>query len=153
MIQLIWLLLILAEVARNYYIIEIEKRNPDHDKFMVYRSLVGVLYWLLAAPLLSKLDAHWFGMELIRPDQWWPMPIMLGLTFHCIFNWVLNVARKRPYWYLGGKSKIDLWQREHGGAFAWFWWRLILMLGSISLFATGWSAVQEYPGLGANYFM
>jgi hypothetical protein len=143
MIQLIWLLLILAEVARNYYVINIQKRNPDHGLALAVRAVLGAVFWILS-PLISPA---------MRPDQWWALPIMMFFTFGVLFNLGLNIARKRPYWYLGGKSKIDLWQRDHGGAFAWFWWRLFLAMGSVSLFWRGLDALSQYPGPEANYFL
>jgi hypothetical protein len=142
MIQLIWLLLVLAEVARNYYVINIQGRNPNHGLALAVRVLLGIVFWFLS-PLISDL----------RPDQWWALPVMMFFTFGFIFDLGLNIARKRPYWYLGGKSVIDTFQRDHGGAFPWFWWRLMLAIASVDLFHRGFKALSEFPGPDANWLL
>lgn len=144
-------MLILAEVARNYYVIEVKKQNPDHRLFMACRLIVGMAFWMVA-PLMAELSTDWFGTSPMRHDQWLGLPFMQAFTFFFLFDWLLNISRGLPYWYLG-KSTIDSWQKDHGGAFGWFWWRLMLAAGGYSLFLKGLSAVIEYPGLGVNYLL
>lgn len=143
-------MMVAAEVYRNYHIIEIQKRNPNHGLSMMCRIIIAVLFWNLC-PLLAVLEHHWFGWDLLRRDQYFVIPIFQTFSFFFLFDWWLNISRTRPYWYLGGNSWFDRFQRDHGGAFGWFWWKLMLFLGGTSAVAMGIDRIKEYSDATVNY--
>lgn len=128
MIYIAWLALIALEVWRNYYIIVKNKHNPNHNVSTILRVVVGFAFWLVT-PLLQH--------NPMRIDQWWAMPFMMAMTFFFLFDFWLNICRDLPYWYLGDTSKLDRLQKKYPGAFPWFWWKLMLAIGSVALFEYG----------------
>lgn len=127
MVLLLWFVLVVVEVFRNYYIIEVRKHNPNHTTMFRLRVMVGIVFWIVS-PVIFKM----------RFDQWWTLPIVLPITFFFVFDTGLNISRGLPYFYLGDNSKIDRLQKKYGGSFAWFWWKLILAAGSVALYFYGW---------------
>lgn len=127
MIYLAWFFLIFAEVFRNYYLIVIRKYNPNHSLSFRMRVVVGIVFWI-AAPLIFKM----------RVDQWWALPVMMSFTFFFLFDSMLNGLRQLPYFYLGDNSLLDRLQKKYGGSFTWFWWKLILAIGSVAFYNYGW---------------
>lgn len=132
MTELIILFFIELEVAWDWYH-EIKKgQSPNYAGSNLLRAVV--LFGII-------LIAPWLKPSL-SIDQWWFITPMALLNFWFLFSWHLNLARTwsghpRPYWYLGDNSKLDKWQKAHGGAFRWFWIKLTLAIVSILIFEIG----------------
>lgn len=132
MIELIILFFIELEVAWDWYH-EIKKgKSPNYSGSNILRA--AVLFGIL-------LISPWLKPN-ISIDQWWAITPMALLNFWFLFSWHLNLARTwsghpRPYWYLGENSKLDKWQKSNGGAYRWFWIKLVLAILSILIFEIG----------------
>ena len=132
MIELLILLLIELEVAWDWYHEVKKKRSPNYAGSNVLRLAVLSGLWITSPWLRNNLSI----------DQWWTIPPMALLSFWFLFDWSLNLARNwsgliRPYWYLGENSKLDKWQKANGGAFRWFYIKLLLAVTSIVVFEVG----------------
>ena len=123
-----WMLIIVLEIIRNYHIIDIKKRRPVYWQSNVLRIAVGFGFWVVA-PIVAKIP-YW---------SWWGMIPMMLFTFWFVFDYGLNLARKkRPFFYLNPKgSWLDRFQYNSTGTFSWFFWKLILMAGGLWLFFKG----------------
>ncbi len=126
MIYLIWLILIALEVFRNWYLIVKKKHNIDHEIGSMIRFAVSFAFWM-ATPVFFS----------IRTDQWWMMPLMMGLTFWFLFDLFLNIARGKSFDYLGDGSWLDRIQKNSIGEFPSFCFKAILAVGSIVAFQAG----------------
>lgn len=132
MIELIVLSFIEAEVVWDWYHEVKKKQSPNYAGSNVLRMAVLSGIWITSPWLRSHMTI----------DQWWAIPPMAMLCFWFLFDWHLNLARTwsgrpRPYWYLGENSKLDKWQRANGGAFTWFWIKMVLAVTSVIVFEIG----------------
>lgn len=132
MIEILILFFIELEVAWDWYHEVKKKQSPNYSGSNVLRMAVLSGIWI-SSPWLRS------GMTI---DQWWFIPPMALLCFWFLFDWHLNLARTwsghhRPYWYLGNNSKLDKWQKAHGGAFMWFWIKLCLATVAVVIFEVG----------------
>lgn len=132
MIEILILFFIELEVAWDWYHEVKKKQSPNYSGSSVLRMAVLSGIWI-SSPWLRS------GMTI---DQWWFIPPMVLLCFWFLFDWHLNLARTwsghhRPYWYLGNNSKLDKWQKAHGGAFMWFWIKLCLATVAVVIFEVG----------------
>lgn len=129
----IWFLLILAEIVRNWDIIEEKDKRPIYFESSVLRLAVGFVFWM-GSPFI------WHGMTYW---QWWGMIPMMLFSFWFLFDYGLNIARgKKPFWYLNPEgSFLDRLQCKYPNAYPWFWWKLFLMTGGFSLFHYGLDAI------------
>lgn len=126
---MILLILVEFEVAWDWYHEVKIHKSPNYQGSNLIRLLVGLAFWIV---LYFHLPA----------DRWVLFPMMAFAVFWFLFDWSLNMARTvsgnyRPYWYLGDNSKLDKWQRANGGAFRWFWIKLLIAVISIALFQIG----------------
>lgn len=115
MLYAIFLFLVLCEVIWDCYQIEKLNKIPNYAGSNMVRIIIGMVFWA-AAPQIQH----------ITPIEYLILPLFMALAYWFFFDWWLNLARtwagnKRPYWYLGNNSILDRWQKETGGAFAWFW--------------------------------
>ena len=132
MIEIIILFFICLEVAWDWYHEIKKKQSPNYSGSNVLRLAVLSGLWVTSPWLRDNMTI----------DQWWTIPPMALLCFWFLFDWFLNLARTwsghpRPYWYLGENSKLDKWQRAHGGAFRWFWIKFGLAASSVIIFEIG----------------
>lgn len=132
-IYIIWSILIALEIWRNWYLIERLKRRPTYWMSTVGRILVGFIFWF-ASPFIHPGLSWW---------QWWGEIAMMVFTFGYFFDYGLNIARGiRPVWYLNPKGSIlDQLQCKYPNSFAWFWWKLFLMMTGISMMEYGLDAI------------
>jgi hypothetical protein len=86
----LWLLFIILEIVRNYYLIEIVLRSPDYKYSFFFRAFVAFFHAVL------------FNLQV--PADWWPVLIFQLTSFWILFSPLLNILRDRPFWYLGKKS-------------------------------------------------
>jgi len=96
MIYAVLVFLVVCEVVRNFLIIEILERTPNYAASVVLRLAAGVLLaWVFA-------------------DQG-PVKVffMAGAVTFLLFDYGLNWARGKPFFYHGKKSRIDRIQRKY----------------------------------------
>jgi len=122
MIYLIFLTLVAIEVVWDWYYIERLNRRPDYNRSNMIRIMIGMALWAIA-PALKPMT----------PLEYLIFPALLISAYWFFFDWWLNLARtwggnRKAYWYLGNTSTLDLWQKKHGGAFAWFWIKGMLVI-------------------------
>jgi len=130
MIYLLFTLLIAMEVAWDWYHMEKLNKSPNYAGSNMIRVFVGLAFWAIS-PRLKEMS----------PSQYLFIPIIMVTMFWFLFDWWLNLARtwsgnQKPYWYLGEKSDLDQWQRNHGGAFRWFWIKLSIVIICLIIFET-----------------
>jgi hypothetical protein len=124
LIYIVFILLTELEVFWDWYIITRQGRNPNYVGSNILRVAVAVPLWFVCLGLRPDMSAAEFLF----------LPVMMGFFFWFLFDLSLNIARGLPYWYLGNKSNIDLWQKENGGAYQWFWTKFVLMAASIVIY-------------------
>lgn len=139
MIELIIFVCIELEVAWDCYHEIVKHKSPNYTGSNILRGAVLFVIWIVAP----------FTREELSLDQWWSIPPMAMLCFWFLFDWGHNLVltyfgHPRPYWYLGDNSKLDKWQRAHGGAFRWFWIKLGLAITSIVIFEIGIINIIDY---------
>lgn len=136
-IVLTWIVLVLLEASRNWYLIVKRKKTPIHKKAWALRVSVGVVFWIATPIIYHELPY----------DSWWAMPVMMAFTFWWVFDSSLNLMRGLPIWYLDVKedpdedSSIDAFQLRTFGAWPWFWFKFFLAGASITTFYYGWNGV------------
>jgi hypothetical protein len=125
---IIYMFLIFLEIYRNYYIIEIKKRRPVYWRSTWLRLTVGAAFWF--GSLIFSSMPYW--------SRWGMIPMMV-LTFWFVFDYGLNIVRKKkPFFYLNPNgSWLDKFQYNSTGTFSWFWWKLFLMIGGLLLYFKG----------------
>jgi hypothetical protein len=125
MAYLIFILLVLCEVTWDWYHIKRLGRSPNYSGSNMLRVIFGTVFWFCVPVMHSSITI----------EQWWFVPAPMFFWFWFLFDWWLNVSRGSgfPYWYLGSNSKIDRWQKDHGGAFKWFWIKLGLAITSLAI--------------------
>lgn len=145
MIYLILSLLVLAEAAwDSYHEVKLNK-SPNYAGSNYLRLVVGGAFWLV---LYFKLPF----------ERWIFFPVMALPYFWFNFDWWLNLCRTalgkyRPYWYIGKNSKLDKWQRAHGGSFNWFWIKLGLAILGVVIFEFGLNRIAHIFALNnLNFF-
>lgn len=87
---LIWIVAILSETYRNYYIIEIKKSRPNYLQSFVLRGMAAILHGILFNP-------HNMGDYL-------PVLIFQVTSFWLLFEVSLNYLRHKPLLYYGETS-------------------------------------------------
>jgi len=120
MIYAIFILLVLCEVTWDWYHITKLNQSPNYKGSNIIRVLVGGAFWACIPLVTKELSA----------EQWWFVPVPMFFGFWFLFDWWLNVFRGRSYWYLGS-NRLDQWQRNNGGSFAWFWIKGLVALFSV----------------------
>lgn len=130
---LLWVALIIAEIGRHQYMIEDDHNRPTYWKVTIERIFVGFIFWV-CSPFTWKEMTYW---------QWWGMLPMMGTSFWFIFDYGLNLARKKkPFYYLNPKgSFLDKFQCEYPAPYFWFWVKLIFMYGGWIMFNYGLDAI------------
>jgi hypothetical protein len=131
---MIWLLTIVivltwCEVLWDSYHEVKLNQGPDYSKSNMIRVAVGAVFWLISPVIYPSMN--WKQFLLI--------PVISVPLFSFIFDWGLNIMRnhwgiEREYYYLGQKNKLDIWQREHGGAKLWFYLKLVGVLVLLTIF-------------------
>lgn len=134
-ILLLWIALIVAEIVRNWYIIDEKNSRPVYSASTMLRIVVGFIFWL-TTPVVFEISYY----------QWWGMVFMMLFTFWFIFDYGLNQFRNivtfkfyyLPFFYLNRKgSWLDQMQCNYPHPFPWFCFKVILMVGGIALFYYG----------------
>ena len=118
MLLLIFIILSLLEALRHFYVVEYLHRSPNKRLSFVLRFLGAAVFLYL--------------------DDSWPK-YQLSLTYTVvdwvIHDYVLNLMRGvKPLWYLNSTGPIDRFQRNYGGVQAWFIWKLLAVLGLVSMY-------------------
>lgn len=100
MIYTLWFVFILAETFRNYYIIEVKKLRPDYFQSFVIRSMFAILHCSLV--IEEQEYWHFTTFEIIQYII--PFFIFYLTSFFWFFTFMLNIARKKPWFYRGKNS-------------------------------------------------
>lgn len=87
-VLLLWLLLIVAEVFRNYVIIL--RGRPNYLFSFINRGAVAILHAVLFNPQ--------------GPADWWFVLLWQCTSFFVVFNPLLNFVRNYEFFYLGANS-------------------------------------------------
>lgn len=129
LLLLLILILIWCEVLWDWYHEVKLNEGPNYKKSNLLRVVIGTFVWGLS-PIIYRNINEW---------QYWLLPFIMVPLFSFVFDWGLNIMRnysglKREYYYLGFKSKMDIWQREHGGAKLWFYIKGSIVLVLLILF-------------------
>jgi len=116
--MLIILAFLLIELLRNYYLIDIKKKSPDHGFNFALRviPLVALYYYTTNWHFLTP-DWQRFGQAVIA----------FVSIFWFGFDTVLNLLRGEPVDYLGD-SAIDMFQKNHPNADVWFYFKAIFFV-------------------------
>lgn len=132
-IYITWLLLICVEIFRNWSIIIVKNRRPTYWWSNVIRIVVGFIFWVAVGPLTRP-----------APDKYNAIPIMMLFSFWFVFDYGLNLARRKsPVYYLNPKgSWIDRMQCKYPDALPWFIWKFFLMVAAISLCEMGFNRIE-----------
>lgn len=139
-ILITWLAIIMADIIRNWVIIEVKKQRPNYFWSNVLRIAVGFVFWLLS-PVLFRMT-EW---------QWWSMIPMMLFTFWYCFDYGLTQFRNtfninnKPrivFDYLNPNgSWLDRMQCKYPDKYPWFWFKFFLMLAGIALYFYGLDAI------------
>lgn len=102
------------------------KQRPNYKTDSTFRVIVGFILWIVS-PIIDRDMVSW---------QIWFLPVVMVFMFWFLFDWMSNLFRTmlgayRPYFYISNRSRIDVWQRNHGGAFSWFWIKLFSVITCI----------------------
>lgn len=95
MIWILWFLFIIEEVIRNWYVIEIKKRNINHNTEATIRIAFATLLLLLMFPKNGNL---------LHVMCWF---IGAFFSFWLLFNIGLNALRGKPFGYVGKAALLD----------------------------------------------
>ena len=87
---LVWIVAILAEAYRNYYIIEIKKSRPNYLQSFVMRGMAAILHGVLFDPQ--------------NMGDYWPVLLFQVTSFWLLFDLSLNFLRHKPVLYIGKSS-------------------------------------------------
>lgn len=123
---ILWFVVIIGEAFRNWYLIEREKIEINHAKQVVIRCAVAIPLWM-ATPIF--FEPH------IPIESFWWQPGMMALTFWFHFDILLNVMRKKPFWYFGQGSWLDRQQAKW--PLPWIWFKFLLAYASITIWFKG----------------
>lgn len=131
-IYIAWFLVICVEIFRNWSLIEVKKRRPTYWWSTIIRIVAGSFFWMIIRVVAD-----------VPPDRYYAIPIMMFFTSWFVFDYGLNLARKRhPLYYLNPNgSWLDRMQCKYPDAQPWFFWKLVLAMGSVSLCEYGLNAV------------
>lgn len=131
--MIIWLLFILAEVYRNYYMIEKQKSSPNYGISFVLRAMAAI--------------AHGIYMDVrydIYPDNMWdytywesvlillPLLIFQTTTFYLLFDPLLNYTRKKPFNDIGEANWLDRFGQKHPKAY-WTFKAMIAFVAVVTI--------------------
>ena len=130
LIILIWIVLVLCEVYRHWYLIEISRISPNRVLSAILRSLAAGILWSIS-PLIYHMNL----------DQWWAIPIMEVFVFWFLFDPILNKSRGKSLFYLGKGKAIDRVQENNIGGYPAFCFKFILAFAGVLLCYTGLNAV------------
>lgn len=116
----IFILFFVYELWANWYLIEHQKKSPDHAKRMVLRTLVFIF------------------IPLVWTDSNYPQWVFIYLSFHLMFwfpfDVLLNIARGRYWNYQGKNSRLDRFTAPHADL---FWGiKFLLMIVGIIIYIT-----------------
>jgi len=123
LLVVIWLVIILAEAAYNWYLIERRHVRIKHGLRTFYRILVGGLFWIAGPIACHTLEQY----------QWWLMPTLMAMLFWAVFDPALNWMRGRYLCYLGSNF-LDRLQKQHGGEQLWFFVKLASAVQVVIIF-------------------
>lgn len=95
---LIWLAFILAEVLRNWFIIERKRQRPNYGKSFMLRAIAGLVLTAYSLPL------QWNTPFIEAMHLVVPYVFELCAWFFVVFTVVLNNFRKKELFHLGSES-------------------------------------------------
>ena len=121
---LIILAVILAESGIHWYIIEKKKRDPKRD--FVFKSLRTLI--LLSVGVAMAGAAYSWDWQDIYPTFAWVGYIVV--VRWALFDYFLNIARKKPLFYLGNVTIDDRIERKING------WVLLAIKGTMYFVST-----------------
>jgi hypothetical protein len=131
MMYVIWFLIIVVDVAYNYWLIEVKKQRPNYRNHNIIRLAVGMVYYI-TIPLY----------EPIRFDQHVMVPLMMFTTFWFCFDLLLNVSRGKYFYYVNPEGSIlDQFQDKTLGGLPWMWFKLILATAGLALSVKGYESL------------
>jgi len=89
----LWLLFILLDVYRNWYMIEKKKTKPIYLQSFTIRGMAAILHGIL--------------MDVENIDEWTPLLFFQLSSFWVIFDLSLNLLRKKSVFHVGKANLID----------------------------------------------
>ncbi len=92
LLMVLWLSLIVIEVARNYWMIEVTKTKPTYLQSFIIRGFVAII--------------HGVGFNPINLLDWLPILTFQCSIFFIIFSPLLNIFRGHKLMYIGSESGI-----------------------------------------------
>ena len=112
--MIFWLLFILTEVYRNYYIIEIKKESPWYLLSFIFRAMAFIFHG---------------GMIMdVGPLDWEIFTMQIG-GFWLLFDPLLNLMRKKNFWYTGANNEFNSgWIDKYIGPRPWLLWGLKIIV-------------------------
>jgi len=123
MLYTIFLFLVACEVVWDWYQIEKLNKGINYTNSNMMRIAICMVFWA-ASPTMKQMN----------PIEYLLLPVFMGVSYWFFFDWWLNLARTKPYWYLGNSSQMDRWQKSNGGAFTWFWIKGLLVIICLIVF-------------------
>ena len=107
-----WIALTLGNSVYHWYRIEKLKKWPNHGLWTMYRFIA--------------LDI----CAMLFPGEWVELFVAGALMFPFIFNYRLNLFRKKPFMYLSDHGIDGLLMKITPARFWWFWvYSWMFMLG------------------------
>lgn len=112
----LWLLFIVLDIVRNYYMIEKEKESPVY----LVSFFIRFWAWLLIGIYLNVTSENWFTYTTIATTSFW-----------LIFDIGLNAVRKEPFKYVGKHSG---WIDRYVGSKPWLYWtfKVVALVGLVT---------------------
>lgn len=100
----LWVIyILLIEVPRNYYIIEVQKTRPDYLQSFIIRGMVAIIH---GAVWLDSNGVHDVSSLSVKELLllWWPILSFQLASFFVLFPVLLNIFRNKKWNYRGKNS-------------------------------------------------
>lgn len=145
MLELLWFMIIVADVLRNYYIIEKKKQSPDYLQSFIFRGAGAIVHGIWVDGIyhiFSELPyaRSWAHFTELAFQGWVPLLMFQVFSFALLFNTMLNSLRNQDFDYIGKESgwietvlsklpgnirvrSIYFWFLLGGFILSWIWFR------------------------------
>lgn len=102
-----WLLFILLEIGRNYYLIEIKNTKPIYFQSFILRGMAAILTGIFIFESRGTFDNIYDISQLSYWDlfmRWWSVLSFQVASFFTLFSPILNLIRGKKITYRGKDS-------------------------------------------------